>query len=300
MRFEPAKRQVFTPENRITLTGDLIVSVGIATAVAIVYWLIALRLGDSGSFLVWNDQEVIFLRGVEFVRNPYDVPAFFNPPWAMVTLLPFSAMPDFRLGVLGQLIVFGVLLTLLVYKFNGSGLSLFAVLSSPIAFESALELNLEWIVCMGLLVPPRFSMPLVLVKPQVAPGYFLAFTPRQLLEAGGVFAVVLLLSIGVWGFWWEALFQTAANFRLALQINVAPMHLLSVYVSIPVGMILAIYAFRNRDATIGILAGMFFVPYFASYSLIIPLALLAVRWPYAVLIVNTAIWVILTLFVVSA
>ena len=76
----------------------------------------------------------------------------------------------------------------------------------------------------------------------------------------------------------------------------APLALLpapvGVLISFGIGIALAWIAFRRRDPVLSILAWLFFVPYIKIYSLLLPLALLAVRWPRFALLVSAVMWIV--------
>jgi len=149
----------------------------------------------------------------------------------------------------------------------------------------------EWLVALGLLVPPTWCGPLLLVKPQVAPGYVLSFTRQQLVRSGVVVLAVLLASLVIWP-GWPLDMRDAVTSLPGRSYNIAPMSLLSPLISLAVGVVIAWQAVRRHDPVIGVLAGLFFVPYIAFYSLLLPFTLAAVRWPQAALLVSVIVWLV--------
>jgi hypothetical protein len=60
-------------------------------------------------------------------------------------------------------------------------------------------------------------------------------------------------------------------------------------IAVGIGLVLAWWAFRRRDPILSILAWMFFIPYIAPVSLLLPFALVNVRWPRLGLLLNALI-----------
>ena len=98
---------------------------------------------------------------------------FANPPWTAALLAPFGLLP-LELSALLQIGLYFAILTGVIYKFGGSFKTVLIVFTSFMALDSAIELNVEWLVALGLLVPAALSGPLLLVKPQIALGYGLS------------------------------------------------------------------------------------------------------------------------------
>lgn len=99
-------------------------------------------------------------------QSPYDVAGFYNPPWALVPVVP-ALLP----GGLG--IYFGlslVVLAYVAYKRGASPLNMALFLTAPPVVQSYYQGNLEWVALAGLLLPPRWGLLLLAVKPQVGAG----------------------------------------------------------------------------------------------------------------------------------
>lgn len=262
----------------------------LALGMALVWWLVALWVRGTETVPVWYDQEHIFLRSAQVFFDPYQVGNFFNPPWAVIALLPFSLLP-LPVAVLAQLALLFTALALVMLRFGGSFRSVAIALTSFLAFDNGLELNIEWLVCLGLLVPVAWSGPLLLVKPQSALGYYAGFRPRDWLKAAVVSLACLLLSFLVWG-WWPPRMFAVQGFSTAMTFNVAPAGLLPAPVSIALSLALLWWAFRRRDPLLGILAWLFFVPYLRFYSLLLPFALACARWPRVALLISGVMWLV--------
>jgi hypothetical protein len=259
-------------------------------ALALLWWWVALQIRLRALTNVWIDQEYVFMQAARHLANPFEVIYFANPPWTAALLAPFGLLP-LELSALLQIGLYFAILTGVIYKFGGSFKTVLIVFTSFMALDSAIELNVEWLVALGLLVPAALSGPLLLVKPQIALGYGLSFNRRQLLQAGAVLQVVLAISLLVWPLWPQHMRDAAA--KLAERAyNLAPMGLLPVPVSLGIGAVLAWRAFRLRDPVLSVLAWLFFVPYIAFYSLLILFALLATRYPRFMLLISVVMWIV--------
>jgi hypothetical protein len=270
-----------------------------ALGLAVVCWLVALALRADGGFMVWLDQQVTFLRGVRHVVAPYNVPGFVNTPWTLVLLLPFN-LPPLEVGVLLQLVIYFAALVGVIFKFGGERAAVLLTLTSPLALDATINLNVDWLVCLGLLVPPWLSGPLLLVKPQIATGYLLGFKWREFVRWLLVTLVTLLASLLIWGVWPLRMLDSLRAYPVSWSINLAPAALLTWPVALALGAALAAYALRRRDSLLGILAGLFFVPYIASYSLLLPYALVAARWPVVAATAHVTLWALVIVTVTAA
>jgi hypothetical protein len=287
-------RKTFLPtfhSLRPAISGDIRQALIISQVLAFIAWLAALWFRASSPTPVWYDQQTTFTQLVHHIGDPYRVPGFVNPPWTAILLAPFGLL-SLELSTLIQLCLYFAILTGVIFKFGGSTRIVLLALTSFFALDAALELNIDWLVCLGLLVPPMLSGPFLLVKPQNAFGYWLSFKWRDFIRAAIVVNITLVISLVLWGAWplqwWEAIqHNTLGRFY-----NLAPMGLLPVPVSITIGLALGVYAFRRRDPVLSILAGLFFVPYITLYALLPSFALFAVRFPRIALLISVVIWAV--------
>jgi hypothetical protein len=151
----------------------------------------------------------------------------------------------------------------MVYKFKGNKWSLIIALSSLLAVDTALEINIDWMVCIGLLVPAVWSAPFLMVKPQAAFGYVFSFNRRDFIRASIVGLVVILAAFLIWGNWPLDLWNNIQEYQTNVLVNLAPKEILSLPIAFAIGIALGIYAFRKRDPILCTVAGVFFVPYTA-------------------------------------
>lgn len=268
-----------------------------AVGLAVTWWLVGLAArGSELPLLVWDDQKTTFVSGLHRISQPYTVAGFVNPPWALVILAPFNLLP-LAGAVLAQMMLYFALLAGVIVRFGGGHtprrrwLALFAVLLSPLALDTALEINIDWIVALGLVLPPAYSGPFLLVKPQDATGIIFSYRWRDFVRWVGVTAAVMLASFVIWGDWVNALIANSRQYPVSWSINLAPQAIIGLPLALLAGAALLLYAFRRRDPVVAALAGLFFVPYLASYSAMVPFTLAAARWPRVMFIVTVALWV---------
>ncbi len=256
----------------------------------LLWWGVALHERDGNTFKVWDDQRKIYAMAGEYFFEPYAIRGYFNAPWTLILLLPFE-LTSLEVQTLVQTGLYFVLLGLVIIKFGGNKWGVVVALSSALAADTVFELSIDWIVCIGLLVPPMWSLPFLMVKPQTAFGYLLSFERRAFIRATMVGLAVLLASFVIWGAWPLAMMENLSN-QLIQLVNLSPMALLPVPLSILIGIGLGGYGFWRRDPILSTAAGVFFVPYIAPNSVLLIFGLLSARWPRAMLVVNVAIWVV--------
>ena len=276
---------------RLAIPTKLRTMLLIALALALIAWTLAAAARADNRLLVWDDLRSTFSSPLAYLDHPYDSPGYFAAPWGNIFLIPFDPLP-LAAAALCMIVLYFLLIAGVIYKFGGGITSLLIALTSVLAVDTALEINIDWLVCIGLLLPPMWSAPFLLIKPQTAFGYVLSFSRREFVRATIVALVVLLLSFLFWGFWFDDVIASIQRWDTNVMVNLAPMVILPRVVSIGLGIALGIYAFRRRDPVLCTTAGVFFVPYVAPNSLLIPFALLSVRYKRFMLLVSIVIWVI--------
>lgn len=274
------------------LARPLATDLGLAVGFAVLWWLVAMGLQSTQAVHVLTDQTGIFMPAARSVANPYLVEGFFNPPWAALLLLPFGLL-SLPLAALAQLVVYFVLLTLVIHKFGGDRRAVLIALTSFVALNSATELNAEWMVLIGLLVPERYSLPFLLIKPQTALGYFFSFSWREMVRAVLVALLFGVVALLLWGHVLPTMIEQAGDAAaMSRPFNAAPMTLIGAPLSILLGVGIGFFALRRHDPILCILAWVFFMPYLALYGLLPHLALLGVRWYRVGLFVSLVLWVL--------
>jgi hypothetical protein len=275
----------------------------LAEIMAIVWWLVAIVAQNSNKVTIWFDQSRTFTQMFFNLRDPYVVPGFVNPPWTAIILSPFSLLP-LPIATLIQTCLYFGLLTAVIFKFTGGRIIMLRrirldafwitaiVLTSFIALDATLELNLEWIVCIGLLLPEAYTGPFLLVKPQDVLGILVSYKWRDLIRNGIVTLIVILAAFAIWGNWPLRYADALNRASYAKPYNIAPSAQIGWIPSVAIGVIAMGYAFRKRDPVLCALAWQCFVPYMTLYALLLPFALAVTRFPRYLLLISIAMWVI--------
>ena len=282
---------------RYVLSPQLLIMCIIALLMACVWWQLAYTLRDNPQFLVWDDQKVTFLRDVSDLRAPYTtIPGFVNPPWTLLILAPLKIIPQ-DMAIFLQIAAYFVLIAMLIRKFGGGVLCALIVFTAPLAPDAVINLNIDWIVVLGLLIPRAWSAPFLLTKPQNALGYVLSFDLRTLVYWSIGAGIVVLFSFVIWGWWIPDWLTQLEVSPVTWLINLAPRALIGDVPAIALGSLLVLVTLWRRDPILGIFSGLFFVPYIASYSLLMPFALLTVRSKIAAFTASISIWVLVIIVV---
>jgi len=197
-------------------------------------------------------------------HSPYEIKSFTNPPWVLIPLIPIALLPS----RIGGGVLFVVSLCALVFaaiRMGATPLSLIAFIVSFPVFFMLLFGQIDWLVLIGILMPPPVGLFFVLAKPQA--GIAIAvFWLVEALRKGGLrqalaeFAPVTLafgLSIAVFGFWF--LDTPPGMVTAKYNFSVWPL-------SIPIGMVFLVSALRGRKKELSILASPFLSPYVAPHS----------------------------------
>ena len=267
----------------------------IGIVAAILWWVIALFLFQQSSVVrVWHDQLRVFR--VVPLDNPYSWSRFVNPVWVVPLVYPFRWL-TLELSTLIQAIIYFVALALVIIKYGGDRRAIIITLFSYTSLDAVLQMNVDWMVIMGMLLPVWASGPFVFIKPQIGLGYYLGMTPRDWRRAAILILLVGLVSLLIWGWWLEPMLINIRDFILGQPYNIAPMEYLGI-VSILIGILLGIMAFRRKDVPMGVLAGLFFTPYIAAYSLPLMLGMLAIRWQRLALIFTLSYWLVIAITVI--
>lgn len=204
-------------------------------------------------------------RALVRLDSPYqDGWGFYNPPWALVPLAPFVAAREAGRGAV-CIVALGAL-ALAAYRLGASPLALGLCLTSPPVLHSLLNGNLEWLCLLGVILPPRWGLWWVVIKPQVAGGAAVFWTVeawresrwRGVVRLTGPVMAVFALSLLVYGLWPQraeqmpALWWNASIWRFGLGATV---------VSVGIGVGLLAWSLRARDVRPALAASPFLSPY---------------------------------------
>lgn len=175
--------------------------------------------------------------------NPYRAEGFFNPPWAVLPMLPLAFLPE-RVGSAVMFVMGLAGFAYAAYRLGAEPLVLGAFLISPPVMHTLLNGNIDWLPLIGFVLPPQIGLFFVLVKPQMGAAVAAFWLVEAWREGGwreavrvfwpvSVATALSLLLYGLWplrsgqevGLWWNASLWPA---------------------SIPVGLALLVAAVRQR------------------------------------------------------
>ncbi len=266
----------------------------IGIGVAILWWLVALYLYKTPSgVLVWYDQEHIFRSAP--LATPYDAYGFVHPIWVVILSYPFRWLP-LEISTLVQSLIYFIALALVVIKFGGNRRAILITLLSFPSLDAVLQMNVDWLVIIGMLLPVWMSGPFILAKPQLGIGYYLGIHPRDSLKALLMMFAVFAVTVSIWGWWPVIIFERVSDASIGRFFNIAPIQYLGV-LSIAISIILGGFAFYRKDVPLGILASLFFTPYISAYSFPLMLGMLAIRSQRLALVIIIAYWVVIALLI---
>lgn len=262
-----------------------------AVVLAVIAWMLAMWMRTQ-PINVWTDQVEVFRPSVALFSNPYEIFAFVNPPWLLLLLTPFALLP-LEVSVLVQTLCYFVLVTVIIYRFGGDFLAVLITLTSFVALDAVIEMNVDWFTLIGLLVPVEISPLFLLFKPQLALGYYFGVSWRKWPVIALVTLAAVALSSLIWPNWIFEIINRVETTSIQRFFNLAPSKLLpfSPFLSWIIGAALALWAFRRQDPPLGIIAWFFFTPYIALYSMVLLLGIVAIRWRFLAIAFSAAMWV---------
>jgi hypothetical protein len=199
-------------------------------------------------------------------KSPY-VGGFYNPPWALLPLLPLLLLsPKFGSAILSitNLLTFGFV----SYRLGAKPLALAIIVFSPPVIYGVLDPNFDWLVALGLILPPQIGLFFILVKPQLGSILVIFWfveawrqgSLRQVIKVFSPVAIVFVFSLILYGFW---PLRSSDLYNVGWNASVWP-------ASVPIGIVLAVSAIRRLNKRLAIIASPFLSPYVAAYSLSIP------------------------------
>ena len=104
-------------------------------------------------------------------KNPYQVEKFFNPPWALFPIIPFALLP-FRIGNAIWAAISIYMYGFIARKLGANWIATIGFITLPHTLYTLFQVNIDWIVALGMLLPPQMGVFLICLKPQI--GTFLA------------------------------------------------------------------------------------------------------------------------------
>jgi len=267
-----------------TISKYVAMSVAVVIIVVLVYQVESFYATDFRAYfypatrLFWTGQ------------NPYTVPGFYNPPWLLALLAPFALLPE-RWAQAAFFACALCALLLVCYKLRLGRLGTLAFLLSFPAVYSLLYGNLEWLVLLGLLLPPRVGVFFMLIKPQVGMGALVCWIVQAWRKRGarGVLGLLwpvglaVLLSMAIYGPW-PLGFATAADNSTMHGLNVSAWPWL-----LPLGFYLVAETIKTPDLKKSLLIGPALSPHLVQGSWCGLFIALGDR-PVAMVLANVVMW----------
>jgi hypothetical protein len=248
---------------RIRIRKWIIITV-ISVLVLLLLWFEYLYLPIGVDWVQWFRPATLeFING----RSPYTIEGFFNPPWTLIPFIPFAFLPE-RIGSL-LLVDIGLLCFLYVlYRLRIRPIVALLFLLFPTTLVVLHTVNLEWLVMLGLVMPPQIGLFFVLIKPQVGIAmaiYWLVVTPHKIKTFLPV-VLATLISLAVFRDWLPKMVirGNRTGYYGTFDISFFP------YL-VPLGLVLLVLAIRKHKDSFAYMASPFLAPYIGanSYSILI-------------------------------
>ena len=197
------------------------------------------------------------------LESPYTIPGFFNPPWALIPLLPFALLP----AGLGAAFLFVLNIFSLVFagkrmRMNVLALVVFLLFSGTLV--NAWNGNIEGLLAIGFILPPQVGLFFVLCKPQFGLGVAI-FWIVQAWREGGIrkvarvvapVSIALGISFVLFGFWPA---RTPSLVDMRWNTSLYPY-------GVPIGLALLAGSLWSRNIFLAMASSPFFAPYVAGHT----------------------------------
>jgi hypothetical protein len=224
-------------------------------------------------------------------QSPYEVAQFYSPPWLLLLLAPVAFIPAQVGWAMLTLLCIGSY-AFLAYRFGAAPLTAGIFLLSPFVMHNLITGNVDWLVLLGLLLPPQYGLILLIIKPHMTLGIIVYLTYdiwrqrgfRALAKTYTPLMILTGISFAIFGLWpckWEA--QIDAPFNSAVWPQ-----------AIPLGMVLLYEAIRKRELPCAIAASPFFTPYLMFHSWVCAL-FIAMKSPARMFLLVVGAWIVVIL-----
>lgn len=236
--------------------------------------LVAAALLDRPpSVYVMDDWQVF--RALD-LRRVYDMPLYFNPPWAAWLVFPLTRLPYYQQGIV-RLLTMSVFTALVVRGGGADWRRLALVFTSAPMLRLIVGGNIDWLPALAFLVEDKaLGIVLLSVKPQAGIFAALGWVRRHGWRSLWLLGCVALLSLALdWRWpleWWRNVTEFRQAGLLAAWWNIS----LFPWGALP-GLVLLYLAWKGGDELQGVTATLLLSPYFAFYTLALWYALLARR-----------------------
>lgn len=280
---------------QFTSTHFAIVLAVLFIVVAVTYYNV-LPFAPTGFSCDWLDSYRPATRAMFSGQSPYGIRPEFpitNPPWVFLLLSPIAMLPP----KVGSSVIFTAYLFAMgfaAYKMKAKPAGLAAFLLSFVVISGAVNGQIDFLVVLGLFLPPRWGLFLVLTKPQVGIAVAIYWAVeavrtgglRQLIQVFFPVSVAFLLSFGLYGFWPLGV----------MRFGTAPWNVSLFPWSILPGLALMFLAIRRQNSKLALPVSPMLSPYLAPHSL--ALALLSIVDSKWIMLASLASWLLRFLWLV--
>lgn len=247
------------PKWKEALVGVLLICVVFVLTTIAIYYAFPVRNHWAE---IYRPAALRIIRG----ENPYVGLNYFNPPWALIPLIPLAILP-IRVGnaILGAITLFSFFYIAL--RLGAKVVTLLFLFTLPFTLYNVIQVNVDWLVVWGFILPPQIGLFFILLKPQL--GIFLAF--YWLIDSwkqGGVKLVIKTFSPVMISFLLSFLFY--GNYLEKGRVAFHDATLTFWPASISIGLVIMVLAFRWKKPGLAIFVAPLLSPYVQPYSL--PLA----------------------------
>jgi hypothetical protein len=275
-----------SPVQVMPLRARVMLGIGVALAAVILIVLLALVL-DEQTGVDWYQSYRPAVWELLSLRTPYtqDVQ---NPPWILIPMVPLALLPA-RVGRAAYLVISFLGFAYVAYRMGAKPIPLAAFLLSPPVLQSLVNANVDWLVLLGVVLPPHIGLFFLVIKPQIGFGVGLLWLVeawqregwREVIRVFGPVGIALVLSFVAFGLW-----------PLTYQVNMGLWWNASLWpTSIPVGLVLLAAAIRMRKVEYALGAAPCLSPYVLLHSWSGALAAL-LRSPYELIAAVLGLWVL--------
>jgi hypothetical protein len=250
----------------VAVVIGLFVGVFIAM-VLVVYWRLPVHgAWDSGHFTIGVDFKGFYRPAALALargEDPFRY-SFFNPPWALIPLIPLAFLPE----ALGAAVMFTTgffVYGLVAYNMKLRWWAILFFLFNPLTMRCFVNGNIDWMVGLGFILPPQIGLFFLLIKPQLSLGVVVFWLVeswrrggwREVVRVFAPVSLVLLVSFAIWGLW---------PFRQA-QGLIDISHNASLFPTVlPIGAVLLFNALRSRNQNLAIISSVFLTPYLTLHG----------------------------------
>lgn len=185
---------------------------------------------------------------------------FYNPWWMLVILMPLFLLPASIGAIINTAISFLIYIPV-TRKFNISPVGFGLIVTSSFHMHHVVTCNADWLVWIGLFLPPPIALLFYAIKPQMGIG-LIVWTLWRCYQNDGIGgvgrALAPLIALGGIGL---VLFGMPANPMMATRLALFPF-------GVPMGIGLAYLAWRARGQVYSIQAAPLISPYVSYHSCI--------------------------------